>query len=68
MDQAEETKNEKTNIQSSEIIEVVKRSALSERNDGEAKKSNSKKTNSVSQFKKQELLGGPDMNSDPAES
>ena len=68
MDQAEETKNEKTNIQSSEIIEVVKRSALSERNDGEDKKSNSKKTNSVSQFKKQGLLGGPDMNSDPAES
>ena len=68
MDQAEETKNEKTNIQSSEIIEVVKRSALSERNDGEDKKSNSKKTNSVSQFKKQGLLGGQDMNSDPAES
>ena len=44
MNQAEESQNGKTNIQSSEIIEVVKRSALSEGKDGE-----DKKTNSVSQ-------------------
>ena len=44
MNQAKEAQNEKTNIQSSEIIEVAKRSALSERNDGE-----DKKTNSISQ-------------------